>query len=668
MRDVDRINHQISRRAFLKVSFLLGAFSPQVHWQSILRASGDLQTLFWDDFTALQPGWLGAGFKVRTGTASITPTEGDEHALDGGFEEWDQSGKLVNWTAQSAGTSSVNREATNVHGGKFAVRYDHDAADSQGRVYQYSSMPAHTFHIVRCWARASASGAKLALVGTALGLNDNPLRELTTSYQEFVTNGRSTDDNGQIFPDGIQAAGQSVYFDDLSLKALLFPSLFALRPSALTDNVISKATFKVVPGTYAGVAACIDDPTNPQHGLIAYLNHSSVRLTKYVGGIPHDLISPSAITYVEGAPLEIRKNGTAVTLVYNGEQIGDAQTVSNIGSGTHHGLFSGYAGNIFNNFVFSDKLATFKISWAGTGLTASKSGYAYMVDQHIRSNLPLYSLITHHVAVENHNTWSNLVRLNSDTLSIAPDLIVMDMLNDSGGNHTGKALEAFIRRVWAVNPRTRLIFMKVFSVTDAQDNTTIGKPVQLTNGAFKELDTLAEAYGIPVVDYWSAVKELVNKQGHDLTEYVSADNAQPSAEGYGLMATLLKPLIPGGGAKKPASYPQRIYDTNGVYEKAPTRKLGTEYDARSGDWTDNDTRVSSTEAGSTITYSAICTSFGCYRSDGGPQDVDISIDGRPYVKMAFDQNGVEVPGGRAAHTLSIRLNSGTVTIDEFWAV
>lgn len=668
MLDRDRVNHQISRRAFLKVSLILGALGTAFPFQRSVLASAQVRTTFWDDFTTLKAGWIGTDFKVRAGSASITPSEGDEHARDGGFEEWNESGQLSSWTAQTASSSSVSREETRVHGGQFSVRYDHDAANSEGRVYQTSSMPAHTFHILRCWARASASGPRLALIGTALGLNDSPTRELTTTYQEYVFNGRSIDDNGQIFPDVVQAGGKSAYIDDLSLKDLSFASLFALRETAVTENVISKATLNVLPGTYAGVAACMDAPDNPQNGLIAYLNQFSLRLTHYIDGVPDDLIKPSAIAYVEGAPLEIRKTGTTVQLFYNGQQVGATQSVSSNTSGSHHGIFSAYAGNTFNDFVFADQLATLTISWAGTGITASESGYSYMTDQHIRSTLPLYDLITQRLAITGHNTWSNLVRLNVDALSVAPDLIIMDTMNDSGGNHTGKSLEAFVRRVWAANPRTRLIVIKGFSVTDAGDDGAINNPLQMSNGEFEELETIASAYKIPVVDYWSAVKELVDSNNHKLADYVSNDNTHPTAEGYRLLTTLLQPLIPDGGSKKPIILPRRIYDSDGDYEKAPTRKLGTEYDSRTGNWADNGTQVSSSEVGSTITYSAFCTSFGCYREDGGAQDVEISIDGSPFVKMSFDHNGTVVPSGRAAHTITLRVNSGTVTLDEFWAI
>jgi hypothetical protein len=658
----------MSRRSFMKAGFALGSVViGQQGWREIfIRAQS--QAAFWDDFSTLQSGWIGSGFTVSEGVAIITPAEGIEHAVDGGFENWNSATSLVSWTPQTEGTSSVNREETNVHDGNFAVRYDIDSTGSHGRVYQSSSMPAPMFHILRCYARASENGPRIAVTGTVLGLNDNPGRNLTTTYQEFIANGRSTKANGQIFPDVTQCAGKSAYFDDVSLKELMFSSMFSLRESSISEKVVSKATINVMLGTYAGVAACIDEPGNPQNGLIAYLNQNTIRLTEYVDGVPGDLIEPTGIAYIEGAPVEIRKTGVTVQLFYNDQQIGDDQSVSDIGNGTHHGIFSGYQGNHFNDFVLSEQLPLLKISWAGTNFTASNPGYSYTIDQYIRNNRPVYSLLTQHGAMDGHNSWSNLVRLTTDILNIAPDLLIMDMVNDLVGNHAGKALEALIRRVWSDNPDTRIIFMKAFSVTDVKDNATVNNPVQMTNGEFSELGAIAAAYGITVMDYWSAVKDLVNNQGHNLTEYVSDDNTHPTVAGYSLMTTLVQSVLPDGGTKKPTIYPNRIYDTTGDYENVPTRKRGTDYDSRTGNWIDSGTQVSSSEVDSVITYSAICQSFGCYRVENGSHDVEISIDDGAYLPMAFDQNGTEIPSGRGRHKISIKVKTGTVIIDEFWAV
>jgi hypothetical protein len=49
--------------------------------------------------------------------------------------------------------------------------------------------------------------------------------------------------------------------------------------------------------------------------------------------------------------------------------------------------------------------------------------------------------------------------------------------------------------------------------------------------------------------------------------------------------------------------------------------------------------------------------------------VEISIDGGAYTAMNFYPNGVEIAGGvRAAHTIDVKVVSGTVKVTQFWAI
>lgn len=250
-------------------------------------------------------------------------------------------------------------------------------------------------------------------------------------------------------------------------------------------------------------------------------------------------------------------------------------------------------------------------------------------------------------------------------LNTSPNLVVFDTVNDGGGNHCAKSVEAFIRLIWAANPSTRIIIMRAFSVPATHDIDTAD---QVTSGELDELDAIAAAYGITVVDYYSAVKALIDG-GAAITTYVSGDWVHPTATGYALMASLLAPYLPNGGTSKPSTLPARVYDTNGYFENAPTKILGTAYDSRVGTWSDSGGEVSSSTPSDTITYtvtSAPAHSIGCYRADGGTNTVQISYDGGAFNSVTFYQNGVEVPSGFT--TVTIKVSSGTVKIGEFWAI
>jgi hypothetical protein len=281
-----------------------------------------------------------------------------------------------------------------------------------------------------------------------------------------------------------------------------------------------------------------------------------------------------------------------------------------------------------------------------------------------------YAYTFNHSAVGGNNTWSTLIRLSSGVLNTAPELVVLDTVNDSAGNHCAKSLEAAIRRIWTANPLTRIILMRFATYGDRSVNANVNSPVNATS--LIEFDAIAAAYGVQVVDWHGRIQELVNNEAHNLSEYISEEGAtdvHPNSTGYALAASLLQPYLPSGGAQQPAVLPARLYDTSGNFERTVTKKLGTAYDSRTGTWTDNGSEVISSTAASTITYTvttAPAYSIGCYRADGGTNTVEISYDGGAYSSQTFYQNGIEVPGGFT--TATIRVTSGTVKVGEFWAV
>lgn len=57
-----------------------------------------------------------------------------EALLDGGCEEWTNATTPDKWTPAVAGTSTVNRETTGVHGGGYCVRLDIDGSNSEASV------------------------------------------------------------------------------------------------------------------------------------------------------------------------------------------------------------------------------------------------------------------------------------------------------------------------------------------------------------------------------------------------------------------------------------------------------------------------------------------------------------------------------------------------------
>lgn len=156
-----------------------------------------------------------------------------------------------------------------------------------------------------------------------------------------------------IYNSGLNA-GEIVTVDNLSLRSITLNTMVAGGLPASRSNIIVKAawTAGVARGRVFGVAACLDSYTNPQNGLFALSDGSHYELYKLVIGIWTNIINGSA-TYVAGANVEIDTLLLpAVTLRYNGVQIGTTQTVTNptIINNRLHAPFAGDSDSRCNSF------------------------------------------------------------------------------------------------------------------------------------------------------------------------------------------------------------------------------------------------------------------------------------------------------------------------------
>jgi len=171
-----------------------------------------------------------AGGKVAWGyiaEADAAEGLGGELLTDGGLESWVDANNLTSWTESEAGTSTVNREGTEQHGGTYACRLDVDAGGSSVGIYQSRAFTDGKLHKVTLWAKISvaASGDGFYLrskIGSALGsLNStNTSTDLTTSYAQytFYFTAEGVDNGLQIFRGGATVASKSIFIDDFSVQ------------------------------------------------------------------------------------------------------------------------------------------------------------------------------------------------------------------------------------------------------------------------------------------------------------------------------------------------------------------------------------------------------------------------------------------------------------------
>jgi hypothetical protein len=207
------------------------------------------------------------------------------------------------------------------------------------------------------------------------------------------------------------------------------------------------------------------------------------------------------------------------------------------------------------------------------------------------------------------------------------------------------------------------VFLKAFYVSDRLNDATVNSPYNASQLA--EFTALATHYGIPMVTVWDYVAADIAAGRYHLSDYL-LDVVHPTAYGHALMSGWIEHYLTSNflaTRQMPTPLPARLYD-NGDYENTAVIKNGTDYVALTGTWTPSGTTISSSVVNSTVTYSGTFQSFGRPEYDGS---VQVSIDSGAYQTITFGPNGYQLVS-RAAHTITIKVVSGTVTISEFWAI
>ena len=274
------------------------------------------------------------------------PVLGAELITDGGLENWNSATDLTSWTETLSGTSTVNRESSGVHGGTYASRHDIDAGGGNAKIEQALTAAAGWFHTVY-WAKRSTAGS----VRLVLGATNGTIRNAMATWTEYIETLRAGANPTVALQ---RAAGTSIslYFDDVSIKAIILASMFSVRP--FTTHMTTKAKATVVSGTRAGVVANLDSTSNPQNFVI--VSHDGVqtaRMSKCVAGTYTEW--SATVAYVAGAYVEVRRpaGGDIWQMFYNGNQVIADQTISDaaIKAATLHGMFNTYAGNTLSGFT-----------------------------------------------------------------------------------------------------------------------------------------------------------------------------------------------------------------------------------------------------------------------------------------------------------------------------
>jgi hypothetical protein len=170
---------------------------------------------------------------------SFTQSLGAELLTDGGLENWTSATNLTSWSESIAGTSTVNQDGADKHGGSFSARMDIDASNSLALISQTASAAINDWIEITWWAKCSLSNRTGRV---DLGTTTNAFTP-ATSWQQHITLLRAAALNPSLLVFR-GSASVSLWFDDLSAKKL---TLNALQIGTANAEIVYRFTLPASP-------------------------------------------------------------------------------------------------------------------------------------------------------------------------------------------------------------------------------------------------------------------------------------------------------------------------------------------------------------------------------------------------------------------------------------
>lgn len=312
--------------------------------------------------------WTGTTWAVDgNGRAYNTPTLGSELGTDPGLEAAYSAGLCG---TLSKGGSPTVAESADVHGGSKAQEFT--ATATTDRVFRTFTVAANKWISASIYGKrpAGATGtANFRLSNSGGSTHNNPIT--TAAYTQLVNTLRTVSGGAGttiVYPaiDTGSSSFDTVVLDDYSLTEITPATMYATVDGLNNYLNVTGRFHAITNTTSAGIVGWLDDAANPQNLLKAYREGNALKLDKYVGGTPTNLITIGSAFVVEER-IEIRRpSGNIFQLWFNDRQLGTDQTVSDAGiiSNTRYGLFSTYSGNLFTEFTLDGFVVPFGLPGA----------------------------------------------------------------------------------------------------------------------------------------------------------------------------------------------------------------------------------------------------------------------------------------------------------------
>lgn len=274
-------------------------------------------------------------------------------------------------------------------------------------------------------------------------------------------------------------------------------------------------------------------------------------------------------------------------------------------------------------------------------------------------------------------SWYGLVRLQTDVLDYAPEIVFVDFaVNDVEYDALGDRVsgcaptaEALIRRIRTALPNTKIV-VETFVFPDNYSYMTAGR-----RATRDKWINIANTYGLTLIR-WDQYLESLMGAGYDdadVNVYLSANgNVHPSDLGHAAAADAIKAGFGALMSSAVTPLPDRIYAEAEDFEQTPIIRNGIDNDGETGTgWTTYSTiaRRSST-ADDTISWTGTFCSFGLDKGNGTGV-LAWKVDDGDYADLNLANYGTDIPitsFARGVHTVTLKVVSGLVEVRRFLAV
>jgi hypothetical protein len=295
---------------------------------------------------------------------TITPTFGAELLPDPGLEGTYTSG-LVTTNGMVKSGSPVVAQSSDVHGGAKAQEFTPVA---NSNLIWLSPIPASVTGFKRFtewYKRTAGASGKIEVQSFGIGGSGCTYRPKLTSATwaqiEIISRDNSASSFQGVAINRDASVFDTVIVDDLSLTKLTLSTALATRKTIAAAGAIVKASVTLSASYQGGVITNADSLSNPKYFVLGYVDANPT--TSTVGAVFCTLdqvvndvwtrLIHAVVTYVAGAPVEVRNSGNTYQLFYNGAQVGTDQTITDatLRAGTLAAQFATSPQVVFADFV-----------------------------------------------------------------------------------------------------------------------------------------------------------------------------------------------------------------------------------------------------------------------------------------------------------------------------